>query len=559
MKALPLLLFIVTPFISRAQDDIEQAEKALLHQPKDTAYVNTLNKLARQAFNAHPEKTLIFAQQASKLSDSLRYTNGKIDALLNRSLLSNLKGNSPEELELQLSALTLSETANDSSSRAKIFAALGYTYYRMNDNKTAGKYFADALSRYTRDQNFLGMATVLRQIGNVELQERRYDTALEYYMKALDIEKKQQHTEGIANVLNNISIVYRSRNELEKATQYIEESIALNKKINNLNRLPAAYFNLNRIYLYQNRTEDALKLAQEELRIAQQLKLKPAIQEALIILTEVYSQKKDHATALKYFRWQVALSDSIKGQESSMKFVRLQAIYENEKKEKELDLLKAEQRLSESRNRLIYTATAAIFIIAIIIIIALRNRIRREKEMARKSDELHHAQQSLIESELANKQLAEKQLQQDLEFRHKELLTYTLNLVQKNNLMENLREGIQELLATTDKDSKIQLTKLIKVIDYSLESEKDWDEFRMYFEKVNSSFFQRLKNQFPDLTQSDLKLCALISLNLSMKEMAELMGISPESVKMARHRLRKKLNLVTEENLTEFLASFKLS
>ncbi len=81
----------------------------------------------------------------------------------------------------------------------------------------------------------------------------------------------------------------------------------------------------------------------------------------------------------------------------------------------------------------------------------------------------------------------------------------------------------------------------------------------MYFEKVNSSFFQRLKNQFPDLTQSDLKLCALISLNLSMKEMAELMGISPESVKMARHRLRKKLNLVTEENLTEFLASFKTS
>ena len=242
-----------------------------------------------------------------------------------------------------------------------------------------------------------------------------------------------------------------------------------------------------------------------------------------------------------------------------MKFMRLQAIYENEKKEKELDLLKAEQRLSESRNRLIYTASGAVFIIAIIMIISLRNRVRREKEIARKNDELHHTQQSLIEVELANKQLAEKQLQQDLEFRHKELLTYTLNLVQKNNLMENLREGIQELLATTDKDSKIQLTKLIKVIDYSLESEKDWDEFRMYFEKVNSSFFQRLKNQFPDLTQSDLKLCALISLNLSMKEMAELMGISPESVKMARHRLRKKLNLVTEENLTEFLASFKTS
>lgn len=559
MKALPLLLFIVMPFLSHAQDDIQQAEQSLLNHPRDTVYVNTLNKLARRAFNANPEKTLILAQRASKVSDSLGYTNGKIDALLNRSLLSNLKGNAPEELELQLAALTLSESEGDSSSRAKIFAALGYTYYRMNDNATARKYFSDALSRYTHDQNLLGMATVVRQIGNIKLHEKQYDSALHYYLRALDLEKKLQHTEGIANVLNNISIVYRSRNELEKATEYIEESIALNKKINNLNRLPAAYFNLNRIYLQQGRTSDALKLAQEELRIARQLQLKPAILEALIIFSDAYTQKNDPAMALKYFRWQVALSDSIKGLESSMKFVRLQAIYENEKKEKELDLLKAEQRLSESRNRLIYTASGAVFIIAVIIIIALRNRIRREKEMARKNEELHHAQQSLIEAELANKQLAEKQLQQDLEFRHKELLTYTLNLVQKNNLMENLREGIQELLATTDKDSKIQLTKLIKVIDYSLESEKDWDEFRMYFEKVNSSFFQRLKNQFPDLTQSDLKLCALISLNLSMKEMAELMGISPESVKMARHRLRKKLNLVTEENLTEFLASFKTS
>jgi len=97
----------------------------------------------------------------------------------------------------------------------------------------------------------------------------------------------------------------------------------------------------------------------------------------------------------------------------------------------------------------------------------------------------------------------------------------------------------------------------MKVIDYSLESEKDWDEFRMYFEKVHSSFFENLKAQHPDLTQGDLKLCALISLNLSMKEMAELMGISPESVKMARHRLRKKLSLATEENLTEFVAGYK--
>jgi DNA-binding CsgD family transcriptional regulator len=156
-------------------------------------------------------------------------------------------------------------------------------------------------------------------------------------------------------------------------------------------------------------------------------------------------------------------------------------------------------------------------------------------------------QHSLSITEFENNELNEMQLKQDLEFRHKELLTYTLNLVQKNALMENIRESIREVMNATDKDSRIQMPKLIKLIDYSLESEKDWDEFKMYFEKVHSSFFENLKQHFPDLSQGDLKLCSLISLNLSMKEMAELLGISPESVKMARHRLRKKLDIASND------------
>jgi len=165
------------------------------------------------------------------------------------------------------------------------------------------------------------------------------------------------------------------------------------------------------------------------------------------ILADVYAQKKDFEKALQYYHWQVALADSIKGQESSVRFVRMQSLYENEKKEQELSLLKAEKDLSAFRNRIIYIGLGAVIVIGLLIIYTLRNRIRREKEIARKNDELHAAQQSLIEVELSNKALAEKQLQQDLEFRHKELLTYTLNFVQKNALMENLREGSRRFVA----------------------------------------------------------------------------------------------------------------
>lgn len=94
---------------------------------------------------------------------------------------------------------------------------------------------------------------------------------------------------------------------------------------------------------------------------------------------------------------------------------------------------------------------------------------------------------------------------------------------------------------------------MVNLIDYSFNLDKDWEEFKLYFEDVHKDFFGQLKEQYPSLSPNELRLCALLKLNLSVKEMASLMGISPESVKMARHRLRKKLGLTSDQNLVEFM------
>jgi hypothetical protein len=142
------------------------------------------------------------------------------------------------------------------------------------------------------------------------------------------------------------------------------------------------------------------------------------------------------------------------------------------------------------RQKITYAGLAFAMFVGGIIIYYQRKNIRDKKKLLEKNRQISETQQALLKVELENKQLSEKQLQYDLEFRHKELLTYTLNLVQKNTVMQNVREGINELLPSTDKENKVKISKLLKVIDYSLESEKDWDEFRMYFEKVHSSFLR---------------------------------------------------------------------
>lgn len=173
-----------------------------------------------------------------------------------------------------------------------------------------------------------------------------------------------------------------------------------------------------------------------------------------------------------------------------------------------------------------------------------------------KNKQEFEAKHAVTTAELETSQEKEKELRQELDFRNKALTTHTLNIIQKNEIMEELRELIQEIVQNNTNTGNIKYSRLIKLIDYSFSLDKDWDEFRMYFEQVHTEFFKKIKEKYPDLSPSELRLCALVKLNLSMKESATLLGISVDSVKTARHRLRKKLQLNTEQSLEDFIMTF---
>ena len=550
-----LLVFFLHSFILQAQ--IESLETRLKTAGYDTVRVNVLNKLANLYYNGSPEKTRIYTKHAMELADSLHYPKGLAQAYLNESLLFRLKGENTKDLESLLKALRLFESLKDSMSIARTFTEMGIAAHLQGDYRAARDHYLKALELHKAFHNAAGVAITLRKIGIIESELKEYDHALNTFRVALEIERDINNVEGIANLLNNIGVIFYERGDYNKALEYYGQSMPLFKESNNLNRLPAAYHNLARVYLKQGKIDNALHFADIGLPIARETNNRMALLESLQLHAEIALAKKDYKQAYEYQQEAEAIEDSVSSKQSNVQYAQLKSLIETERKEQEIDFLKKEKEWTIFRQKMTYAALALALFVGGIVIYFQRKIIRDKKELLQKNKQIHDAQQALLNVELENKQLSEKQLQYDLEFRHKELLTYTLNLAQKNTIMQNVREGIQELSSTTDKDSKIKISRLVKTIDYSLESEKDWDEFRMYFEKVHSSFFDKLKTQYPDLSQGDQKLCALISLNLSMKEMAELMGISPESVKMARHRLRKKLSLATEENLSDFVASFK--
>jgi len=144
----------------------------------------------------------------------------------------------------------------------------------------------------------------------------------------------------------------------------------------------------------------------------------------------------------------------------------------------------------------------------------------------------------------------------NLELKDKELTTNTLNHIHTQEIMISIAQELGQIL-DINKDENIErhIGNLIKKLNIN-SSETNWEEFRVYFEEVHAKFFNRLHVRCPKLTQNEMRICALLKLNFSTKDISSLTHQSTRSIDVARYRLRKKLNLSQEDNLVGFLSQF---
>src|SRR5205085_4161530 len=137
-----------------------------------------------------------------------------------------------------------------------------------------------------------------------------------------------------------------------------------------------------------------------------------------------------------------------------------------------------------------------------------------------------------------------------INYKNKELAGATMNLVQKGELMGKIKDELMRLLKNLGNDESTRnFKKVIKMMTEDEKFEQDWEHFSLHFDRVHGDFLTALKNKFPNITPSELKLCAYLRMNLSTKEIAQLMNISVRGVEVSRYRLRKKLQIPSEVNL----------
>lgn len=144
-------------------------------------------------------------------------------------------------------------------------------------------------------------------------------------------------------------------------------------------------------------------------------------------------------------------------------------------------------------------------------------------------------------------QFKNKNLQLDIENKNRELGMATMNLVKRNELLNNIKAEL------TKSKSLADVNKVIKLINSNLNNTSDWELFEEAFNNVDKDFMKKIKSIHPSITTNDLRLCAYLRLNLSSKEIAPLLNISHKSVEVKRYRLRKKMGLDHDQSLSDYI------
>jgi hypothetical protein len=178
---------------------------------------------------------------------------------------------------------------------------------------------------------------------------------------------------------------------------------------------------------------------------------------------------------------------------------------------------------------------------------------RKDKQISIQKDIVHKKESDLAKMELEQRKLKEHELQKESDFKSRQLTTHALNMMQKNKLLQELQTDINQLGKKSSAELNPDFRRINLQINRNLKAENEWDVFKMYFEQVNKNFYSSLLTLNPELTNYDLRLCALIKLNLNIKETASVLNVAPNSIKSARYRLRKKLNMGPEDDLYGFV------
>ncbi|MBL4668031.1 MAG: tetratricopeptide repeat protein [Flavobacteriales bacterium] len=481
----------------------------------------------------------------------------------NLSVVYENAGMNDAALESALNSLELKKELDNQMNIGRGNWTVARIYMKIQDYDKAEVYYLKSQEIFEPDNDSLILVPLYRSLGILYQKKGNNRLALSFFEKSNKIGNILGEYQEVALCKYEYADFLRELDQHEKAITIAQEGFLIAKATNYNDIQVKSKITIGTSYLEMNKVNKAIK----ELKIAEKLeferlgdKFHP---ELFKLMADVYILEGNTEKALEYQMKYKVISDSSNKWEARVEITKtslkhqflrdmetdsLLMVKQIEESKKEKAELKEENMLVYSQRNLLILISLGLLCVACFIYylskkLRVRNKIRSEKEIEN------------IKTKLVSSKEQETALNEVLHRKSKELTSYSISIDHHEQLLEDLKAQLKKISYGEDVSSSgiNEIGKIIKIGKI----EKDiLGNFIHQFEGINPNYLERLLDASPKLTQGDLRICAMMKLNLDSHEISSVLGVSIESLRVKRYRIHKKVGLKKGVKLHGYLMNF---
>lgn len=394
-----------------------------------------------------------------------------------------------------------------------------------------------------------GEALSITLLGSVAEKLGNYNKALEFQCMSLSIFKMLNDSTGLASTNENIGSIYEDLEQYDLAYNYflIASQYATHSdtdlQINIINNLGDIYRKTKKYNKAIENTKRALQMAKATKNQAQQVS-------ALKDLSKTYADLGDYEKAYDYLNNQRVASEDELVRNNMQLISAMEVMYGVKERKAEVELLNKQNQINKVQQQVVIIIAGTLVLAFAIGLLYWTKKRKHEKH-------IFEYKQQLLQADLDKKTAEEEALNREIDIKITSLTNYSLHLAHKNKMLSDVSKTLAKLRGRHSELINKKLKEVIHQIELDVNKNNEWTELMGYFSQIHPSFFKTLKNVASQkLSSSEMRLSMLLKLNLSSKEIAEILNITSDSVRIARYRLRKKLPLHSKEDLQDYLLNF---
>lgn len=478
-------------------------------------------------------------------------------------------------------ALTIAKSANLKPEIAYCYNNLGNVYRKQGNLVKSMDAYEKALSCFNALKDDASVSDCLNNIGNLYLDKGDPFRSLDYYNRSINFKIVKSDNYRMISRYKNLAEAYSMLKDYTNASQFLDKAIKLAEKSEDKVQLASCYSLIGELHIKKgnqeigisylkkaleifhqtgakaeeaevlvtlaveelsaNKIQDALLHAEEGEKLAIKVGAIKTIYNASDCLSQIWEKKGDNQKSLDYIKKVLYFKDSLFSVEKNRAVEEIEAGFTRTRLENENQILAQNSKLQQQSLKI---RSIAIFSMALCLILALALIWLFYKR--------HHAAKAMAMREKAVIEKEIEKLSDDLSLKERELTTKTVLMNQKNVLLQKLIEEL-EILKNENGSTVNKIGQLQHELKQEL-SPNAWKEFEVQFNEVHPGFQNRLLERFPELSPTERRLCTFLRLDMNTREIASLTGQTFKSLEVARTRIRRKMDIPHEGNLTNFIA-----